>query len=247
MKQSGLSEYEYGGSRTSEKRKSEYHTRSLGPATFGISHHGYELSHVNVDGGGEAVRIHRLAAVAWFGWDAVVGNVIHHKNTHKRDNREENLEPMPHEEHMKHHHTIDENKLISELQRLGDKLGRTPKARDMRRAGKFNDSTYAAHFGSWSAAVEEAGFKPNQRGGVIDDDRLISELQRLKSNLGGRLPHEIWNRWESLVLIHTPTISVRGRRPSKRLDVTETSVGYCCSETIGPGVPKPSKRRTDRW
>lgn len=49
------------------------------------------------------VRIHRLAAVAWFGWDAVVGKVVHHKNSHKLDNREENLEPMTNSAHTKHH------------------------------------------------------------------------------------------------------------------------------------------------
>lgn len=40
------------------------------------------------------VRIHRLAAVAWFGYDKVVGTPIHHKNGVKWDNREENLIPL---------------------------------------------------------------------------------------------------------------------------------------------------------
>ena len=45
------------------------------------------------------VVVHRLAAVAWFGYEAVAGNVIHHKNGCKFDNREENLEPMSNSAH----------------------------------------------------------------------------------------------------------------------------------------------------
>jgi hypothetical protein len=49
------------------------------------------------------VFVHRLAAVAWFGWDAVVDKAVHHKNNVPWDNREENLEPMTFSDHMMHH------------------------------------------------------------------------------------------------------------------------------------------------
>lgn len=51
-----------------------------------------------------AFRIHRLVAVAEFGFDAVVGCDVHHKNKHRADNRHENLEVMERSEHTEHHH-----------------------------------------------------------------------------------------------------------------------------------------------
>lgn len=42
-------------------------------------------------------------------------NVIHHENTHKFDNRPENLQLMTTSEHSKHHYTeIEENKIVTE-------------------------------------------------------------------------------------------------------------------------------------
>lgn len=51
-----------------------------------------------------AFRIHRLVAVAEFGFDAVSGCDVHHKNNHRVDNRPENLEVMDSSDHAKHHH-----------------------------------------------------------------------------------------------------------------------------------------------
>ena len=77
--------------------------RGKNPVSFEVSYNGYERSRVFIDGKTKTVRVHRLAAVAWFGWDAVVGNVVHHKSGHPRDNREENLEPMANAEHTATH------------------------------------------------------------------------------------------------------------------------------------------------
>lgn len=51
----------------------------------------------------EVVLIHRLVAVAEFGFEAVSGNVIHHKNNISFDNRPDNLAPMKSGEHTKYH------------------------------------------------------------------------------------------------------------------------------------------------
>ena len=57
------------------------------------------------------VRVHRLAAVAWFGWDAIQDKHVHHKNRVPWDNREENLELLTSSEHSRYHakegHSID--------------------------------------------------------------------------------------------------------------------------------------------
>lgn len=49
--------------------------------------------------------VHKLAAVAWFGFDAVAGSVIHHENRIPWDNREENLTVISDQnQHAKLHH-----------------------------------------------------------------------------------------------------------------------------------------------
>jgi hypothetical protein len=49
------------------------------------------------------VKIHRLAAVAWFGYEAVVGKDVHHVSGIPWDNREDNLEPLDPSEHRRRH------------------------------------------------------------------------------------------------------------------------------------------------
>lgn len=51
----------------------------------------------------EEVRIHRLLAVAEYGFDEVAGRSVHHKNGIPWDNRPENIEVMDKEDHVKHH------------------------------------------------------------------------------------------------------------------------------------------------
>jgi transposase len=62
---------------------------------------GYERWISGADG--RQVRVHRLAAVAWFGYDAVVGNHVHHVNDIPWDNREANLQPIDPSEHQSLH------------------------------------------------------------------------------------------------------------------------------------------------
>jgi len=68
------------------------------------SERGYEYwrgKHRGEDEG--RVAVHRLAAVAWFGYDSVVDKAVHHKLNIPWLNTEWNLEPMDFGEHMKHH------------------------------------------------------------------------------------------------------------------------------------------------
>lgn len=52
---------------------------------------------------GRYMSVHRLLAIAEYGFDAVEGNVVHHKNGVRWDNRPENIEVMTPSEHAKHH------------------------------------------------------------------------------------------------------------------------------------------------
>ena len=50
------------------------------------------------------VYVHRLLAVAEYGYEAVCDNDAHHKNAHPWDNRPSNIELLSREEHTSHHH-----------------------------------------------------------------------------------------------------------------------------------------------
>lgn len=73
------------------------------PVSFKWHRQGYPTAYFNRDHTYYEVRIHRLAAVAWFGWDAVVDRHVHHENGVPWDNREENLKPMTPTEHAEIH------------------------------------------------------------------------------------------------------------------------------------------------
>lgn len=69
--------------------------------------------------------------------------------------------------------------LLAELHRLAVELDKIPSSIDMRDYGRYSDSTYCKQFGSWSAAVEEAGFTPNRGPERISDMELLAELRRV--------------------------------------------------------------------
>jgi len=68
---------------------------------------GYLEIHTGVDGESKHAQVHRLAAVAWFGYDEIAGKEIHHKNGVRWDNRESNLEPLSVSDHRSLHHSDD--------------------------------------------------------------------------------------------------------------------------------------------
>lgn len=65
---------------------------------------GYEKWHHN----GQRVYVHRLLAVAEYGFDTVCDNVVHHKNGIPWDNRLENIEALPQPEHHGEHTKVPE-------------------------------------------------------------------------------------------------------------------------------------------
>jgi len=64
---------------------------------------GYEDWATQHDGERWHVRVHRLLAVAEFGFDAVADKIVHHKNHIPWDNRPENLDVMDWSEHSSYH------------------------------------------------------------------------------------------------------------------------------------------------
>src|SRR5207302_3676846 len=70
---------------------------------------------------------------------------------------------------------LTRDELLSQLRRLGDELGRTPKASDLvaRRRSVPSASLYAHTFGSLSNALREAGFDV-----PVGDERIESAIEQ---------------------------------------------------------------------
>ena len=76
---------------TSNPRHSEYPNLIMSQGYERITHKDHQVLH------------HRLLAVAKFGFDAVTGNVVHHRNGISWDNRPENIELMTQTDHIRTH------------------------------------------------------------------------------------------------------------------------------------------------
>jgi hypothetical protein len=78
--------------------------------------------------------------------------------------------------------TYTKEELISELQELADKLGKTPGCNDMDAHGNMSKAPYFRAFGSWNNALECAGFTPSYYEHSEED--LLDELKDLAERLG---------------------------------------------------------------
>ncbi|WP_432277037.1 homing endonuclease associated repeat-containing protein [Halobacterium salinarum] len=74
--------------------------------------------------------------------------------------------------------------LLGELHRLHRLLGKVPSEDDMAERGGYGVSTYRTRFGSWSEAIEAAGWEPNPDRTHRSDEALQAELYRLRDELG---------------------------------------------------------------
>ena len=79
---------------------------------------------------------------------------------------------------------IPEGGLIAELRRLADELGHTPSVSEMNELGEYSHMPYVQRYGSWSDAVEAAGFESNNPGRRIPEEELLDEIRRLAQELG---------------------------------------------------------------
>jgi len=73
------------------------------PVHYRTKEDGYETWRHSTNGKQYVVRVHRLASVAWYGYDAVVDKDIHHENHIPWDNREFNITPLDPQDHRKYH------------------------------------------------------------------------------------------------------------------------------------------------
>lgn len=68
--------------------------------------------------------------------------------------------------------------LLAELRRLGTRKGRRPTAAEMDAEGAHAVATYRRRFGTWSNALEAAGYEPIRLGRATEAE-LIRELRRV--------------------------------------------------------------------
>jgi hypothetical protein len=86
---------------------------------------------------------------------------------------------------------ISRNKLLNELEKLGDRLNQRPTWRDMEKHGAYSGWPYCREFGSWNNALEAADYDPPSGGRppTYEITELIAELRRI-ARKWGRTPTE---------------------------------------------------------
>ena len=79
------------------------------------------------------------------------------------------------------------DRIIAEIKRCAEKLGRAPSQAEFRRAAKISWHQVYKHFRGMRAAVRAAGLEPGPRGGPLNEQTLVLDWARVVRELG-RLP-----------------------------------------------------------
>jgi len=74
---------------------------------------------------------------------------------------------------------LEREELLAALRRLADEVDGTPTTAAMNDRGEYSVAPYYRVFGSWSAAVQAAGIKPNRSRKERSTAELLAELRRL--------------------------------------------------------------------
>lgn len=69
--------------------------------------------------------------------------------------------------------------LLADIRAVADQASAPPSLSDYRDHGDHAVETYYNRFGSWTAAVRAAGFRPRQSGDRISTPQLLLELRQL--------------------------------------------------------------------
>lgn len=73
------------------------------PPSMRTNNRGYECVRTTVNNEIKFVYVHRLCALAWYGWENVVDKDVHHKKEIPWLNMEGEIEPLSHSEHRSIH------------------------------------------------------------------------------------------------------------------------------------------------
>jgi len=91
-----------------ETRKSWDYAHEGAKLRLEVNGNGYEFIHHFDDDAEEYVYIHRLTAIAEYGFDEVVGKDVHHVSEVPWDNRPSNLKPLTRAKHSSTHGEVGE-------------------------------------------------------------------------------------------------------------------------------------------
>jgi hypothetical protein len=78
---------------------------------------------------------------------------------------------------------IPPQNVLTAIRALADDLGRPPTAYEMDEHGACSTKVAQQRFGSWNAALQEAGFRPHTRRNIPEKE-LLKELTQLRDDLG---------------------------------------------------------------
>ena len=68
--------------------------------------------------------------------------------------------------------------ILDDIRRVAAKLGKPPTAKEMSEHGEYSQRVCQNKFGSWNEALREAGYAPNRKCRLTDQD-LLDEIGRL--------------------------------------------------------------------
>jgi len=122
-----------------------------------LSRREYSQFSVSAKEGRKCVSIHRLIAVAEYGFEEVKDKEVHHKNGNLLDNRPENLKPLTGSEHKMKHRGVTKKECKEAIRKYVFENGEEPTVRSYEkwRTNEPSMTTMYERFSSWSAAKEE--------------------------------------------------------------------------------------------
>ena len=129
---------------------------------YSMNGNGYMIWNESITG--NQVKVHRLVAVAEYGFDAVKDKEVHHKNGIKWDNRPENLELLNHKQHMKKHRKYTEEEVLQDIRQANDNVNGILTVDDYRVHGNISDSIVKRYFGSWNEGRNQALNRNDSKG-----------------------------------------------------------------------------------
>lgn len=83
--------------------------------------------------------------------------------------------------------SVSRDELLAAIETLADQVGHAPRVETWKKRGAFSIDTVRAEFGSWTAAVEEAGYRPISTAVVphkVPRDEIIDAIQSLADKKG---------------------------------------------------------------
>ena len=159
--------------------------------------HGYEVWWDNINGEAQIVKVHRLLAVAEFGFDAVAGKHVHHGPVEiPWATWGGNIQLKTPSDHISDHRSVSEETLIEEIQTVAADLGRAPNSTEITEQSPHAHSVYTRKFGTWAAALDAAGLNTaDVEEKNVSTEQLCNELQRLADEFDRIPTQEILNEY----------------------------------------------------